>query len=96
MLDALAGQIFEAGRPNDSFTQRFTVTAVSGQMAHIVDAEDHESTVSVWSLLHGLHTAAILPERGPAPSVTSRDVGASSRHSALSNSRPSGLPASTG
>jgi hypothetical protein len=62
MLDSLVGQTFEA-KPGDRSTRRFMVTAVKGQMASVVDAENHESEVSIWSLLHGLYTAAIRPER---------------------------------
>jgi hypothetical protein len=68
MLDGLVGRVFKVMRPSDAFRCRFTVTAVSGNMASIVNAENHPSTVSVWSLMRCLQTASILLDV-PAPVV---------------------------
>jgi hypothetical protein len=62
MLDRLVGHAFHVTRPNDAFRGRFTVTAVNGNMAAIVNAENLPSIVFVWSLMRGLHAATILTE----------------------------------
>ena len=59
MLDGLVGHVFEVRHPNDVFRGRFTVTAVNGTMASVVDAENHQSTVSVWSLMRCWHNVTI-------------------------------------
>jgi hypothetical protein len=62
MSDGLVGQAFHVMRPNDAFRGRFTVTAVSGNMASILNAQNHPSAFSAWSLMRGLQAATILPE----------------------------------
>jgi hypothetical protein len=73
MLGGLVGHAFDVTGPNDVFGGRFAVTAVHGNMASIVNTENHPFTVSVWSVMRGVHTTTILADV-PAPPLSSDGV----------------------